>query len=168
MLSKVLKKEDCAGCRFCCAFRRQSLWEFPRLTEEFAKTHTTDINGNEITYIYTDSDDGKWAVCDLTGKYKTDDPEEEAPCPFLDPSSGCVLSKEDKPFECSAWPLRYMRMNDGSLKVCLTPTCPSVSKVDLDIMKKETKKTWHNAFSDYATDHPYIIKDYRDGFIELE
>lgn len=29
MLSKILKKSDCASCRFCCSFRRQSLWETP-------------------------------------------------------------------------------------------------------------------------------------------
>ena len=29
MLSKVLSKETCAKCRFCCSFRRCSLWETP-------------------------------------------------------------------------------------------------------------------------------------------
>ena len=34
MLSSILKKESCAACRFCCAFRRQSLWEVPIFTKE--------------------------------------------------------------------------------------------------------------------------------------
>ncbi len=29
MLNKILSKEDCAQCRFCCSFRRSSLWETP-------------------------------------------------------------------------------------------------------------------------------------------
>ena len=34
MLSKVLKKETCAECRFCCSFRRCSLWETPLFPKE--------------------------------------------------------------------------------------------------------------------------------------
>jgi len=34
MLSKILSKDECASCKFCCAFRRQSAWETPLFTEE--------------------------------------------------------------------------------------------------------------------------------------
>ena len=34
MLSKVLKKSTCADCRFCCSFRRCSLWETPLFPKE--------------------------------------------------------------------------------------------------------------------------------------
>ena len=29
MLSSILAKSDCAACKFCCSFRRTSLWETP-------------------------------------------------------------------------------------------------------------------------------------------
>ena len=29
MLSKILSKETCKNCKFCCSFKRQSLWETP-------------------------------------------------------------------------------------------------------------------------------------------
>ncbi len=167
MLSKVLKKEDCAGCRFCCSFRRQSLWELPRLTTEFADGHKQAFDGSTIDYITTDHDSGRFCVTDLTGGYQTDDPEEEVACPFLDPDSGCILSGDEKPFECSAWPLRLMRMPDGTLAVCLTPTCPSINKVELEIMRRENAASWKKQFEEYAKEHPYIIKDYREGFIVL-
>ncbi|MBQ5491897.1 MAG: hypothetical protein IIT68_07565, partial [Treponema sp.] len=36
MLSKILSKSDCASCKFCCSFRRKSLWETPLFTKESA------------------------------------------------------------------------------------------------------------------------------------
>ena len=42
MLSKVLEKSTCAKCKFCCSFRRCSLWEtplFPENTVEKLERH---------------------------------------------------------------------------------------------------------------------------------
>ena len=50
----------------------------------------------------------KYAQMDLTGKYTGNDENEEAACEFLDSKRGCVLSDEDKPFDCKIWPLRIM------------------------------------------------------------
>lgn len=168
MLGEVLKKEECAGCRFCCSFRRGSLWELPKLPVSFTEKYVSDRTGEAIKYIINDTDDGKWAVTDLTGKYTGDDPEEEVLCPFLDPESGCSLPAEDKPFECCAWPLRYMRMPGGDLKVCLTPTCPSMNGKDPDILKEMTRNKWGRLIRDEARKTPYIIQDYKDGYIVLE
>ena len=79
MLSKILKKSDCASCRFCCSFRRQSLWETPlfdletkeRLEKKFPSAHFRPAGKNSYTV-------------DLSGGYRTDSPDEEAACPFLD------------------------------------------------------------------------------------
>ncbi len=167
MLGDVLKKEDCALCMFCCSFRRQSLWELPRLPLSFMKNHTTGANGEPVRYKIEKTEEGEWAVTDLTGKYKTDDPEEEVACPFLDRKRGCSLGNEDKPFECGAWPLRYMRMPDGEKKVCLTPTCPVMNKADIDVLKELNKEKWEAQMRKYADAHPYITKDYKEGFIAL-
>ncbi|MBR3535622.1 MAG: hypothetical protein IKN85_07335 [Oscillospiraceae bacterium] len=79
MLSKVLKKEVCAECRFCCSFRTQSLWELPKLSAQFMEKYKTKSDGSEIRYIVSEKGDG---VTDLRDCYQTDDPSEEVPCPF--------------------------------------------------------------------------------------
>ena len=167
MLRKVLKKEDCASCTFCCSFRRQSLWELPRLPVSFGDRHKSGFEGRSVEYDKCSSAEGEWITTHLDDGYKTDDPEEEAACPFLDPKGGCILPPEEKPFECSMWPLRYMRMPDGRLEVCLTPTCPVINKADTEVLRQYSQKEWAPAIREYAREHPYIIKDYREGFIVL-
>ncbi len=130
------------------------------------KDHTTGADGEPVIYKIEKTDEGEWAVTDLTGKFRTDDPEEEAACPFLDCEKGCILGK-DEPFECVTWPLRYMRMPDGNKKVCLTPTCPVMNKADINVLKKLSKEKWEAQMIEYAKAHPYITKDYKEGFIVL-
>lgn len=160
MLSKILSKSDCASCKFCCSFRRQSLWETPlidgktqkKLAEKFPEAKFKAVESESFTV-------------DLLGCYKTDDSEEEAPCPFLDVNNGCVLSKEEKPFDCSIWPLRAMRTSDGKIVVALTPTCPSINKLSIEFMKKfvEDEKL-SELILDMAKKNPDMIKPYREGF----
>ena len=68
MLSSVLSPGECAECRFCCSFRRQSLWETPLFDSETAEklsvlypearfkprggAYTIDIDGNEYLFVY--------------------------------------------------------------------------------------------------------------------
>ena len=83
MLSSVLSKSDCAECRFCCSFRRVSLWETPLFDEETAE---------RLQKQYPEArfkPRGDAYTINIDGDYKTDDPEEEALCPFN--KSGCVL-----------------------------------------------------------------------------
>ena len=42
----------------------------------------------------------EYGQMDLTGKYRTQDSEEEAACEFLDAHKGCTLNNEEKPFDC--------------------------------------------------------------------
>lgn len=164
MLSKVLSKESCAGCRFCCSFRRSSLWELPRLPVGFTEKYRTDTAGREIPYLFGECEGVGFAVTDLTGGYATDDPEEEVKCPFLDPERGCILPAEDKPFDCSIWPLRYMRLEDGSLQAALTPTCPEINKVPEERLAELLDGGLREKIEAYAEEHPYMIKPYRQGF----
>lgn len=85
MLSKVLKKSTCAECRFCCSFRRCSLWEtplFPKETmeklEKEYKADKPDMSFNKIV-----CDGFEYGQMELMYKYKTEDSEEEAACEFL-------------------------------------------------------------------------------------
>ncbi len=167
MLQKVLSKETCAKCRFCCSFRRQSLWELPRVPLDFCLKYPVSPDGTPVSYKTDENRGMKYAVTDLTGKYRTEDPEEEVPCPFLDAHTGCTLSEEDKPFECKIWPLRFMELPDGTKKIALTPTCPEINKVSQDAMKELIRGGIETAVTDYAERYPFIIKDYRNGFTIL-
>jgi hypothetical protein len=157
MLGKVLKKETCAECRFCCSFRRCSLWETPLFPME------TVEKLERVKFVQQTLNGAACGQMDLNYKYKTDDPQEEAPCEFLDPMKGCILSAEDKPFDCKIWPLRIMR-KDGKLVIALTPTCPAINEVGEQRMRELVQDGLGATIRDYATAHPFIIKDYKDGF----
>ena len=155
MLSQILSKSSCAACKFCCSFRRQSLWETPlfppEVTEKLSKPNEYGVVG--------EFRDGQIVL----GGYKTADPEEEVPCTFLDPQKGCILKPEDKPFDCSIWPLRFMR-KDGELVIALTPTCPSIGAVPSQALVNLVQDGLGDKIFEYAKTHPEIIKEYRVGF----
>lgn len=82
---------------------------------------------------------------------------------FLDPDKGCTLSYEDKPFDCKIWPLRIMKKDDEYV-IALTPTCPSIGKEPSDELQKLVDDGLGDVIYDYAKTHPFIIKDYKEGF----
>ncbi len=168
MLSEVLSKESCAKCGFCCSFRRQSLWELPRMPESFASEHTTGAGGASVKYEYGEEKGARYCVTFLRDEYRTDDPEEEVRCPFLDPQSGCILSGDDKPFDCSIWPLRCMRLPDGGLHVCLTPTCPEINRGPAERMENLVEDGLGERIIQYAEKYPFMVKEYRPGFTVLK
>jgi len=167
MLSSILSKSTCAACKFCCSFRRQSLWETPLFPPEVAKKlsqpNEYGVVG-EFTQAGRDGQDTQNACClVLEDKYRTADPEEEVPCPFLDPQKGCILKGKDKPFDCSIWPLRVMR-KDGKLVVALTPTCPAIGAAPSAKLKELVEGELGETLLEFAKAHPYIVKEYREGF----
>jgi Fe-S-cluster containining protein len=155
MLSSILSKKQCTACKFCCSFRRQSLWETPLFPPEVAQKLSKP---NEYGVV-GEFRDGQIVL----GGYKTGDPEEEVPCTFLDPERGCIMKGEDKPFDCSIWPLRIMR-KDGELVIALTPTCPSIGAVPSKALVDLVQDGLGDKIFEYAKAHPYIIKEYREGF----
>lgn len=171
MLSKILSKETCADCKFCCSFRRCSLWETPIFPED-----TIRKLGGE--FDVEQKDGYSYGKMNFEGRYSTDDAEEEAACPYLDAHKGCVLSDEDKPFDCKIWPLRIMRVRkpeeakeeDGPIEgasklvIALTPTCPAINKVDIEKVRKLVEEELGSVIYEYACQHPYIIKEYRENF----
>ena len=155
MLSSVLSREECAKCRFCCSFRRQSLWETPLFDSETVSRLTEKYPSAKFKPRA-----GAFTI-DIDDKYETDDPEEEALCPFN--VNGCVLDSADKPFDCSIWPLRVMSA-DGGLAICLTPTCPVISGKPTDVMRELAAGEVGDKVIDYAAAHPEMIKEYKEGF----
>ena len=162
MLSTILSKKQCAACKFCCSFRRQSLWETPLFPPEVAEK-LSKPNEYGVVGEFAATGDGDACSLVLENNYRTADPEEEVPCTFLDPKRGCILKPEDKPFDCSIWPLRIMN-KDGELVIALTPTCPSIGAVPSQALTELVKSGLGEKILEYAKEHPYIIKEYRDGF----
>ena len=164
MLTSVLSKNTCASCKFCCSFRRQSLWETPlfppEVAEKLSKPNEYGVVG-EFAQAGRDVQDARRLV--LEDKYRTAEPEEEVPCTFLDPQKGCILKGEDKPFYCSIWPLRIMDKG-GKLVIALTPTCPAIGAVPNQALIDLVKNGLGEQIFEYAKAHPYIIKEYREGF----
>lgn len=105
----------------------------------------------------------EYGQMDLTGKYRTQDSEEEAACEFLDAHKGCTLNNEEKPFDCKIWPLRIMKENEKYV-IALTPTCPAINQVPLEQMKALVEDGLGKTIYEYAKEHPYIVKEYRERF----
>ena len=170
MLSSVLSKSLCAACKFCCSFRRQSLWETPLFPPEVAEK-LSNPNEYGVTGEFALTSDDARDVHEshnayrlvLENNYRTDDPEEEVPCTFLDPQKGCILKGEDKPFDCSIWPLRIMDKG-GKLVIALTPTCPSIGATPDKALMDLVQGGLGEQIFEYAKTHPYIVKEYREGF----
>lgn len=167
MLSKILSKEDCAKCKFCCSFRRQSLWETPIFDKRTKEMAEKLVEGAKFKTL----ENGFYTI-DLDNEYKTDDSEEEAKCPFLIDGKGCVLPFEIKPFDCSIWPFRVIKNHENKNEVVLTPTCPAVNKIPMESIKKFAKEEISEEILKYAENHPEIIKneiekDGKDFFIRL-
>ncbi len=165
MLSSILSKSQCAACKFCCSFRRQSLWETPlfppEVAEKLSKPNEYGVVGEFRAVDDTQKNCAYRLV--LENNYRTDDPEEEVPCTFLDPQKGCILKGEDKPFDCSIWPLRIMDKG-GKLVIALTPTCPAIGAVPNQALIDLVKNGLGEQIFEYAKTHPYIVKEYREGF----
>ena len=142
MLKEILNPEDCARCKFCCSFRRQSLWEVPDKIKEY----------------------------DWESEYKTDDPYEEVPCPYLVDGEGCQLDASEKPFECKIWPYRIMKMptclsNDSESKLVLaySKSCPAFQKLDKEVIVNFGKKIMDTVTAEAVID-PSIIKEFDEGY----
>lgn len=163
MLSEILKKEDCAACRFCCSFRRQSLWETPVFTSENIEAIEADLKKDASVLQSFSFENNTYARYDLSDNYKTVDSEEEAPCPYLY-ENGCILDANEKPWDCKIWPLRVMKKDDASIVIALTPTCPSVNKIDVNKVQEFVNNKLADSLFEYALNHSYLIKDYHEGF----
>ena len=162
MLKKILSPEKCASCKFCCSFRRQSLWETPVFDEKTKIKLERLYPGVTFRKI-----DKTFFTIDLSSSYKTQNPDEEALCPFLKNGSGCILPSELKPFDCSIWPFRIIRKKDNTLWLALTPTCREINLLPLEEIKAFAHEDLLNPVKDYVKNHPEIIKEDSSFFVPL-
>lgn len=196
MLKKILSPEKCASCKFCCSFRRQSLWETPVFDEEtkiklerlypgvtFRKIDEnspenacsdTKNKSPQNAHPTPETNSSKTApasrpffTIDLSSSYKTQNPDEEALCPFLKNGSGCILPPELKPFDCSIWPFRIIRKKDNTLWLVLTPTCREINLIPLEEIKAFAREDLLAPIKAYVKNHPEIIKEDSSFFVPL-
>lgn len=159
MLSSILKKSDCASCKFCCSFRRQSLWETPLFSKEITQKLGEAFPEAKFRPVGKSS-----MTIDLSMLYKTNNPDEEVPCPFLDSKNGCCLPPDLKPFDCSIWPFRAVQKNEEPVSVVLTPTCPAINKVSRDKIVELLDSGLREKILNYAKENPDIIKEDSEFF----
>ena len=155
MMEEILTPADCAGCEFCCSFRRQSL----SLTPYFAKEAIDEIRGLYPELHFKTLSNGAVTI-DLDDKYLTDDSEEEALCPFH--RTGCILPEHLNPFDCKLWPVRLMKTGNG-LVLALVPSCPWIRKDD-EAKLKEVAEAGAKEAVEYAKEHPEIVIEYRPDY----
>ena len=88
--------EDCAKCKYCCSFKKSSLWELPVINRE--EMENLKAIYTEIKFKKVKRNDFDGYILDMENDYSCDDPLEEIPCPFN--KNGCILG-ENKLFECA-------------------------------------------------------------------
>ena len=87
----------------------------------------------------------------------------------MDSEKGCVLSDEEKPFDCKIWPLRAVRKSaGGKIFVALTTTCPALNRLPFSEVQSLVKSGLGGKILSYASANPDIVKDWRGGFVEIE
>jgi hypothetical protein len=158
MLKSVLSSEDCAECRFCCSFRRKSLWETPLFDKE-----TKEKLENKFPQARFKKSGPESFTLELLHLYKSDDSEEEAKCPFLG-EKGCRLSSDEKPFDCSIWPLRACKI-EGKVRVMLENTCPAINRQPAENIEKLVRSGLGEKIISHAEKNPDSIKEIKPGFI---
>lgn len=150
MLSKILNNKACAKCRICCSFVEADVWETPVFTSD------------NIFYDENFKEYGKYHT--LNFKFK--DNKEILLCPMLDEGSGCMLSSNDKPFDCKIWPLRIMRMN-GQIVLAIANICKELSIDDkekiVEVLDEGLRKEILHRIEDED-----IVKEYDSSYDIIE
>ena len=53
---------------------------------------------------------------------------------------------------------------EGEMVIALTPTCPAIGAVPNQALIDLVKNGLGEQIFEYAKTHPYIVKEYREGF----
>lgn len=155
MLEEVLTPADCAKCKFCCSFRRESL----KFTPHIAGENIEEIRQLFPEALFKTLPDGTITIY-LDDNFLTQDSEEEVLCYFN--RDGCRLPTRLKPFECKLWPFRLMRKDD-SLFLALATSCQRIERKDTARFGKAALEAAKEAV-EYAKTHPEIIIEYSEDY----
>ena len=151
MLTEILSRDECANCRFCCAFDSYDIWETPVITQELA---------SKIRLLHNPSQEFIQKGNCYILKLSPEDDSDLFYCSMLDKQKGCMLGDE-KPFDCKIWPFRIMNFQ-GRRVITVSPVCSTVYNKKLSELMEFAKKLSPLIF-EQADLHPEIIKDYMIG-----
>ena len=151
MLKEIFTPAVCAQCRLCCNFHKESAWESPFLPEDLALKMSSE--GAEVKKRAQ----GGWSFV-----YHFIDSEARN-CPRLDIHSGCMMSEEEKPFECKIWPLRIMK-KENRLTVGKYRGCPGIQgeagkRLDLLVGTRLLK-----TLLDFAAKNPDAVRPFSSEY----
>lgn len=133
MLKNVLSHNTCANCRICCSFVKADAWESPIFSEDEMK-QILALGVDEKKFKKNAEDKKITYVAD----YHFENDTQILLCPCLDEEKGCILG-ENKPFECSIWPVRIFRDKEG-LSLKLAKACPAFAGEKQDSLVKELRE----------------------------
>ena len=149
MLKKVFGPSDCAKCRLCCNFQRERAWDTPFLTDEQASRFAAD----GVDIVRRERGGASFALRFVDGSH------EPANCPVLDPTRGCSLSEELKPFECKVWPLRTME-KDGRLVIGRYRNCPALVGEKAAALDRLATEELLPTLLAFVAEHPESIRPF--------
>ena len=149
MLTHLFTPTQCAQCKLCCNFRRTSAWETPALDTDLADR--LQAQGIPLQC----REDGSYSF-HLT--YRSDNPDETANCPMLDPAVGCMLPRNERPFECRIWPLRLMKDASDALVLGLYLDCPALTPSVRQKLTEEATGPMLPMLLEQARLHPQIVR----------
>lgn len=153
MLSKLLSREECAKCRICCTFDDDDIWETPVIYNDLAERVEASVGASLI-------DKQEYKLFSLSKK----EDGELYYCTALDRTKGCKLSNETKPFDCKIWPFRVMKLKGlDRIVITLSPVCPVVKTKPLKSILQTLDEIKEEIFKE-ASAHPFMVKDYIDGY----
>lgn len=161
MLHNILSQETCAGCRICCSFVAADVWEAPEFTQEELEKITALGISKDKFLVSKETESGRKTY---KAKYKFADDKEILLCPCLDETKGCMLG-QDKPFECSIWPIRIFENEEGAY-LGLAEICPAFAD-DKDRLLRELKENGLEEKIMAQKNRQPVIKPVEKGYLRL-
>lgn len=162
MLKKVLSLETCAECRNCCVFYEESRWETPIVSKEKAGKIIEKLNDRSSVIPVKNS----YTLASVKREADIAKGVEPYKCVALNEESGCSLSADEKPFDCSLWPVRIME-KETKVYIMLAKGCKTVDSVFVEKVKKLLMEGLKAQILIEVRKNPDIIKSYSDNYIML-
>lgn len=162
MLKKILSLEQCASCRNCCVFQEKSRWETPVVSEEKAQMIRKKLKQENCVIPYEKS----YVLASVKRDKVLPKGAEPYRCVALDEEKGCTLTKDEKPFDCSLWPIRVMK-KENHIFIMLARGCHTVDDTFIEKVNKLLLEGLKEQIVKEVINNPDIIKPYSDDYIEL-
>lgn len=156
MLGKILTKEECARCEFCCSFLEEDIWECPIMTSEMMEKISNECPEAEYSEVCGHK------CLKLEKRVYPQDGKEYLFCNLLHPTKGCMLN-DSKPLECRLWPYRIMKCEDGELVLALSHECAQVMKRPFGELYSLAWELAEEVFSE-AHCTPQIVRPLREDY----